>query len=255
MADFPNLRLLQVTDLHFRGQMPGTSEIARRRSRHIPELLDRIEALLPQLQPDVIVVTGDLLHAPYGLFRGGNPFQMEDMTEKVRQDYAYLKDRFDGWRLPYVALPGNHDYEPVFASVFGEKRELEVASHRLIAFRDREWEGNVPWRRDEELGRFHDALRSEDARPQIHLQHYVVHPQVDHPYPHNYGDRDELLAALAGSPVVRLSLAGHFHDGSALIERDGTNYAIGPAICEPPHPVRLIELSADGEIGDRKSVV
>ncbi|MCG6113822.1 MAG: metallophosphoesterase [Mesorhizobium sp.] len=245
------LKLLQITDLHYRGEVPGTCEIARRRSRHIPQLLDRIEALLPELQPDAVAVTGDLLHAPYGLFRGANPFAVEDMAENVKRDYAYLKRRFDAWQVPYIALPGNHDHEAGFEAIFGRAGELEVGGYRLVAFHDREWEANIPWRRDEQRQRFEDFLRSADARPQIHLQHYVLHPAVDHPYPHNYGDREDLLGAMAGSERVRLSIAGHFHDGSALNERDGVLHAICPALCEPPHPVRLIEISDDGTVEAR----
>jgi len=245
------LKLLQITDLHFRGDVPGTCEIARRRSRQIPQLLDRIESLLPELQPHAVAVTGDLLHAPYGLFRGANPFAVEDMAASVERDYDYLKRRLDAWQVPYIALPGNHDHESGFEAVFGRVGELEVEGYRLVAFHDREWEANVPWRRGEQRQRFEELLRSADERPQIHLQHYVVHPAVDHPYPHNYGDREELLDAMAGSERVRLSIAGHFHDGSALSERDGVLHAICPALCEPPHPVRLIEISPDGTVETR----
>lgn len=234
------LRILHVTDLHYRGALPGTSEIACRRSRRVPELLDRLEARLDALAPDVVAVTGDLLHAPYGLFRGENRFDLDDLLPAVAADYAYLRSRFESWGRPYLVLPGNHDHEPSFFAAFPQEPELESGGHRLIAFRDREHAGNVPFRVDGELARFADVLSSSDGLPQIHLQHYVIRPFVDHPYPHNYGDADDLAGALAATGRVKAVLAGHYHPGSGLVTEQGVHYLVGPALCEPPHRVRLV---------------
>ena len=154
------LRILHVTDLHYRGDVPGTSEIACRRSRRIPELLDRLEARLDALAPDVIAITGDLLHAPYGLFRGDNRFDLGDFLPAVAADYRNLRLRFESWGRPYLVLPGNHDHEPSFFAEFQQEPELELGEHRLIAFRDREHAGNVPFRVDDERTRFAAALSS-----------------------------------------------------------------------------------------------
>lgn len=248
MPSFTPIRLLHLTDLHFRGAVPGTSEIAIRRSRLVPLLLDRIEAMLPSLSVDFVAVTGDLLHAPYGLFRGANPFAMEALRPAVAEDYLALKARFDRWGIPYLALPGNHDDEESFAAVFGGRREADVGGYRIVAFHDREGADNVPFRNGEERLRFHAVLGDGDPRRQIHLQHYVAHPEVDHPYPHNYGDAPALLEALDRSGRVHLSLCGHYHPGSDMLRQGASVHAVGRALCEAPHPVRVVSIGADGAV-------
>lgn len=179
------LRLLHLTDLHLREAVPGTAEIARRRSREVGALLDRLEAMLPELAPDAVAITGDLLHAPYGLYRGADRFGMAALRAHVLADYRALKARFERWARPWIALPGNHDDPESFAAVFGPPRVLDVHGHRLIAFHDREGPGHVPFRPAEEMARFDAALADADSPPQVHLQHYVLHPEVQDPYPHN----------------------------------------------------------------------
>jgi hypothetical protein len=79
-----------------------------------------------------------------------------------------------------------------------------------------------------------------------------MHPQVEHPYPHNYGDSAELLDMLAASGRVRLSLAGHFHPGSAPAPHGGTLHVVGRAVCEAPHPVTVIDIAGDGAVSVRE---
>jgi len=246
------IRIVQLTDLHFRGAIPGTSEIATRRSRHVGALLDRFEALLPELKPDFLAITGDLLHAPYGLYRGANPFAMEIFGDAVVADYRALKARFDKWGIPYLTMPGNHDEMGRFASVFDAPPETCINGYRIIAFHDREGPGNVPFRGTAERERLRASLSDTDPRPQIHLQHYVMHPQVEHPYPHNYGDSAELLGMLAQSDRVRLSLAGHFHPGSTPTPHGNTLHFIGRAVCEAPYPVTVIDIDEQGRVATRE---
>ena len=242
------LRLLHLTDLHLRDAIPGTAEIARRRSRAIPGLLDRLEAMLPALAPDAVVITGDLLHAPYGLYRGEDRFGVAALRPAVAADYRALKARFDRWGLPWLALPGNHDDERSFAEVFGPAGALDVKGFRLIAFHDREGAGHVPRRDADGMARFSAALADPTSPPQVHLQHYVLHPDIDDPYPHNYADRSSLLAAMAESGRVALSLAGHFHGGGGPARVGGVHHLVGRAFCEAPHTVALVSLHHDGRL-------
>ena len=245
------LRILHITDLHLRDAVPGTSEIACRRSRQIGSLLDRLEQELAEIAPDFIAITGDLLHAPYGLYRGVNPFDMAQFSGAVRADYRSLKARFDRWQVPYLVLPGNHDDMALLSEVFVGTREQVINDYRILAFDDMEHGNNVPLRTGDELQRYSQCLSDGDPRPQIHLQHYVAHPVVEHPYPHNFGDRDMLLALLVRS-TVRLCLSGHFHPGHKPVTKDGVTHIVGRGFCEAPHPVGVIDIDADGGISYRE---
>lgn len=249
------LRLLHVTDLHLRDAVPGTAEIALRRSREIPRLLDALEARLPALSPDVVAITGDLLHAPYGLFRGEDRYGMSALRAAVVEDYRALKARFERWGVPFMVLPGNHDDPAAFRQVFGGSGTLDVNGHRLVSFSDMEGEGNVPWRTGAEWDRFVASTRPEAGEGlfHIHLQHFVVHPAVDHPYPHNYGNAAAILSAVGAADHVVMSIAGHYHPGGGPVARDGTVHLVGRAFCEPPHPASLLVLS-DGELVAHETV-
>ena len=124
------------------------------------------------------------------------PSPWKTWLKTCKRDYAYLKRRFDA--LAGALHRAARQYmitRPDSEVVFG--RASEFGSRRLLGwwpFHDREWEANIPWgaRRatPEVRGLF---CARPHARPQIHLQHMWLHPSVDHPYPHNYGDREDLL--------------------------------------------------------------
>ena len=119
---------------------------------------------------------------------------------------------------------------------------VRVAGYRVVRFCDREHEGHVPRRFVPERERLEQVLNDRQTAPQIHLQHYVITPELNQGYPHTYAEGRSLARALARSGRVRLSLSGHYHAGTGLVRRGATFFATGPAFCDPPFRWRLFDL-------------
>ena len=66
-------RLLHFTDMHLRHHQPGTATNPKRLSRSMLATLERLEVEVRDLEPDVVVMTGDLLDIPDEVIFGGSP--------------------------------------------------------------------------------------------------------------------------------------------------------------------------------------
>ena len=117
---------------------------------------------------------------------------------------------------------------------------VDVGAFRVFCFYDEEGTDHVPVRVGTELERLIRAL-SEEGPKQIHLQHYLVHPEHNRGYPHTYGTADWLKQSLQRSGNVHLLLSGHYHPGVLSQEEGGIHYAVAPAFCEAPHRFALYE--------------
>jgi len=252
------LTIGQLSDLHLRHHLPGTSAVPDRRSRDIPDLLDEALTALQAAHVDVVAVTGDLVD---------HPLDAADSEQSLRQGVADLEliaEALSALACPWFVLPGNHDHDELFEHVFGDRpRELDVSGFRVVAFHD--WDRclhesdnpddvpeNVPRREGDERDRFDSVLGDDDSRLQVHLQHYVITPRLDEGWPHTYCDGELLRDALVTDERVRLVLSGHYHPGvDSFLEGDvdsGTRFHVAPAFCQAPHPVLLHELRLDGAL-------
>jgi histidinol-phosphate phosphatase family protein len=239
------LRIAQITDLHLRQHLPGTAQIAKRRSREAPALFEQALRDAADRGADVLAITGDLVDVPSYLLEPDDVSDL-DRTRGLRAaeaDYRLVKAMLDASGLPYLVLPGNHDSYRLMANVFSDGPHVrDVGGLRFVTFWDREHRHNVPRRFGVERKRFDDCLLDPDPRPQVHLQHFVITPELNRGYPHTYLEGAELTRRIAGSDRVRLALSGHYHRGTALIQDGSAAFATGPALCEPPHPYRIYDV-------------
>lgn len=242
--DVPDpITILHATDLHLRRSLPGSSGHAARRSREIPDLLERLGCIVARRRPDLLVLTGDLVDVPHPVLHGDPALYPEMMAESVA-DYRLLRDWLERLPCRWLAIPGNHDRDDAFAAVFGADRptELRVGGVRVVAFEDWEVTGNQAQRIGANLDRFRRLLADEDPAPQVHLQHYLIRPDVAYRYPLMYRAAADLAAAIEASGRVRAVLSGHWHKGEAPLAVGGTTYSVCPTFCEWPHRYRLVTL-------------
>ena len=233
-----NLKIAHISDFHLRHHLPGTSTLPRRLSRRMPDLIAEAVARISDESPDLVAVTGDLVDHP---FYGMHDAHLVALSEK---DLRLIRERFSRLRCPVTFLPGNHDHPGAFARAFGNPTmDLGVNGHRILSFLDHEVAGHVPQRLGHERTRFQAALSDDDPRPQVHLQHYLIHPERNEGYPHTYREAESMREALQSDPRVRLVLSGHYHRGEPLHEVEKVAYGIAPAFVEPPHPYRIYSLT------------
>lgn len=235
-----------LTDFHARQAIHGSSATVARRSRDVFELLPKAIAILKTQGVNFLAITGDLIDVPTFMLAPNDYYQtpLADWLSLVRADYEQLKQILDASGLPYMVLPGNHDYEPILWQIFEESPlAIEVEQgYRVVRFFDREWAGHIPRRFDRERKLWERMIADEQSPPQIHLQHYVITPELNDDYPHTYFEGEDLRERTAASGRVTLSLSGHYHRGTDLINADGCYFAVGPAFCEFPHPFRIYEV-------------
>jgi D-glycero-D-manno-heptose 1,7-bisphosphate phosphatase len=121
-----------------------------------------------------------------------------------------------------------------------------IGGYRVIRFCDREFKSNVPRRFNPERERWENELASADPRKQIHLQHYVVTPRENEHYPHTYEEGEEITRRTIDSGKVVLSLSGHLHRGTPLLNYGSTTFSTGVALGESPFGWRMYEVTDSG---------
>ena len=240
MDEVRELRIAHITDLHARGQLPGTSDVASRLSRQMFDLAAVALAEFARRRVDIVVLTGDLLDVPAELLTSEAD---ENAERQAEADYRRLRGLLDRADVPYFVLPGNHDLESAFWRVFSRTSdEMQVGGFRLLRFCDHEDERHVPHRLGQERARWEAALGSPDDRPQVHLQHYIITPELNEHYPHTYAKGETIRRANVDSGRVVLCLSGHYHSGTDLFVHGGCHFSAGPAFCEWPHAVRVYDI-------------
>jgi 3',5'-cyclic AMP phosphodiesterase CpdA len=196
----PTLRVLQVSDLH-----AGT--------REEPAVEDGLRALAAELEPELVIATGDLAHR----------------NRRGQHERAVALLRSLG--CPVLAVPGNHDMPMLpparflrtfaeFTRVWGETEPV-FRSDRLVVCglnSARPWlyqEGIV---RYSQLERVAGVLRKapEGALRVVALHHHLVSAPWRTAKRHVLG-RGKVLATLidAGAELI---VSGHVHQ-SAIVER------------------------------------
>lgn len=242
------VRVLQFTDLHFREALPGHAGLAERLSRHGPVLLEALASRIVEENPDLVAFTGDIIDAPHDLLHGtAEPKFGKTVRQAVRHDYRKMRSWLDSLERPWMIAPGNHDYRPIFEEVFGDaSRYIRLPGINVHAYFDWEVRDNTAERLTEERRRFERALGECDSSDwTVHLQHFLIWPQVFHDYPMRYREADELRDCLVASQGRHIVLSGHFHEGTDFVDLGRTRFAVCPSISETPHRYRVFEFSGE----------
>lgn len=252
------MRVLHFSDLHLRQAQEGTADKPERLSRKVPDLLQHLALAMPSLNPDVIVITGDLLDVPKPLLRGevaSGPTR-DAMIASAVADYGLLRRWLDRWSRPYLVLPGNHDLLEPFQDIFGDQPfDVTIQGVRFLSFHDWEQAGNVPHRLGAQRQLFDRCLCDQNPAPQVHLQHYLLRPGLKEDYPYNYADAPAMIESVEREKRVVGVLAGHYHKGALTQRPSGVCYSVVPAFCITPHPYRLIEIDEFRRLSVREDVL
>jgi 3',5'-cyclic AMP phosphodiesterase CpdA len=194
-------RILHISDLHL-GRKAAS------------EPLTALRELIPELAPEILVVTGDLTH------RGR------------REELEHARELLDSLALPILAVPGNHDIPYTFPTRFTRtrvewERVFESAEPVYMSGRLAVMGLNSvrPWRQQGGLLESSqlDRLASKLERAQtgalraVALHHHLAAPPWRAARKRPLRRRDLVLQRLA-SAGVELVLSGHVHQ-SAVAER------------------------------------
>lgn len=205
-------RLLHVSDLH----------VGRRET---PGVADGLGRLVAELQPEIVLATGDLAH------RG----KREQLDEAKRS--------LEALGLPLVTIPGNHDIPYTFPArftstwaewerAFGAENELYRSETLVVAGLNsvRPWRHQSGRLADSQLVRARQALASppQGALRVVACHHHLGGSPWRAARKRPLAKRDEALAALvqAGAEVVA---GGHIHQAS-VAERKEFEALEGPPV-------------------------
>ncbi len=217
-----------LTDLHY--GVPSSNP--QRRSEIADILLLRtIHRLNRFIQPDVTLVLGDLIDD------GSAP----DALERLGRLHAIL----DKLKSPTIIIPGNHDGDvDAFYRVFERPKSMQdIAGMRFLPFIDREEPGYNASRSTVDIERFYEA-RSDYSGPIVALQHVCLAPTEHAEAPYNYTNAQAVVDAMAASGVT-LSISGHHHKGTPMLQTAHSTFINAPALCEAPFNFLVVTL--DGE--------
>ncbi len=231
------MRIAHLSDFHARRHVYGHPSIIGRRSRKMPDLLEKAIDAISKQWPDVLAVTGDLVDTPF--------YGMDDPAclARTRQDLQLIREVIDPIGCPVLYLFGNHDHPSTFHDVFSDQNpDRTIGGYRFVSFHDEEVTDHFAERLGPQRERFKQALEDKDPTPQIHLQHYMIWPENNQGYPHSYREASELRDRIVFSGKVRLSLSGHYHKGINAFDEAGTWFSTSRAFCEAPHPFRIYDI-------------
>jgi len=243
------MKIAHITDLHIRRHTPGLASNSPRRCREAYGAFLRALEKIGSEGVDRIVLTGDIVDVPGCVLNPTDYYA--DLSPlflpAIGKDYRAVRDALEATSIPYSIIPGNHDHYPSFLSVFPESAEpVDHGGFRFVGYCDREWKNNVPHRYDRERQCMEAELADPASPPQIHLQHFLPFPRIEGGYPFNYHDADNIVAHYASSGRVVLSLSGHYHPGTGLVEKDGVVYVAGKGFCEEPFPFCIYTVGETG---------
>ncbi|MFW6060367.1 MAG: metallophosphoesterase [Phycisphaeraceae bacterium] len=225
-----------LSDMHF-GDPPT---IAARRGEFGAELLRRaVERFNRFIQPDLVLVLGDLLDDPE--------------AERAEADLKEMRAILDPLACPSVVIPGNHDpaAERFYEVIERPGEMMDFGGRvRVLPFVDPEAPGYHAQRVDADLARLRAARRDGFDGFVIAAQHVPVRPRGAE-LKHTFTNLDAVLEAVhAGG--VDLCVAGHSHQACESVhERRCGFFAVG-ALCEAPHAYALITLDDENTPTVRK---
>lgn len=241
------LSIAHITDLHARTSIPVTPEEPTG-VREALDVLPKALALLKKQNIDLLVLTGDLIDVPTPPLGVPSATDADPQTlHAVHQDYTRLKKILDNGGIPDTVIAGNHDYEPIMWDYFERTPYAfdTAQGYRVVRFHDREDSDHSLHRLHREQALWETMLKDPKSPLQIHLQHYVIVPELDEAYPYNYENSETLKKEMADSGNVLLALSGHYHVGSELIQEGDCFFAVGPAFYKPPHAFRIYRIEGE----------
>ena len=218
------VHIAQISDLHIKAPDTlayGRVDTARALMRCVTTLNELSQ------RPDLVVISGDLADTP------------------TPEEYAHLKRLLTPLKLPFVAIPGNHDSREMmraampqaYASDSGPLNQcVEVGGLDLVLL-----DSNVPGKPHGELDaatlRWLEAtLAASLERPALlFLHHPTFATGIWHMDAQNLRNADEVASLVKRHPRVQLIASGHVHRATM------TMFAGIPAtICPAPnHAVDL----------------
>jgi Icc protein len=128
----------------------------------VPSLMDRVVVELNELEPDIVLCTGDLTEMGF------------------RQDYVTAKEYWDRIEAPRIVIPGNHDARNVgyvhFEQLFGPRwHSISIGDVHIVAL-----DSTEPDLDHGQIGRAkYEWLREEYKRPaafRVFMLHHHLLP-------------------------------------------------------------------------------
>jgi len=220
------IKIAAIADCHYQFYDPGS---AAQRQGYFADimLLRTVHRLNRYIQPDVVLILGDLMDEPHAVKTADHLRRLRDILSKLD--------------APYLVLPGNHDPAPdVFYRVFPRPPDqFDVKGVRFLPFIDRQTDGFNASRDAVDIGRFAAARRSFTG-PIAALQHVPLFPPGRDACPYNYTNAPEIISAMRAQGI-NLSISGHYHKGMELADA-GVTFLAAPALCEAPFQFLVMEL-------------
>jgi 3',5'-cyclic-AMP phosphodiesterase len=222
------IRIAQISDLHIKA--PG--KLAYRRV-DTAQALDRCIATLNRLDPapDFVVISGDLVDTP------------------TEQEYQHLLGLLADLRLPFAAIPGNHDSRDLMRGAFPDRayacpsgalnQSIELDALDLLLL-----DSSVPGKPHGELDYrtlewLEGRLSASAGRAALlFLHHPPFLTGIDHMDWQNLRNATDLAPIIKRHPRVQLIASGHVH--RAIV----TTFAgIACTICPAPNHAVALDLA------------
>ncbi|NOR20322.1 MAG: hypothetical protein GQ538_09580 [Xanthomonadales bacterium] len=242
-----SVRILQITDCH----LPASPEIAYRDinpHQSLTRLLEKILNFSLDFKPDFILATGDLSE-------DGSP-----------DSYQWLQEYLGQFKIPVLALPGNHDDPGLLAETYPTSPvdSIEVSEHgewqliRLNSCLAGTPAGRI---KKSNLAELQQVLAHHVNRPRLIALHHQPVP-VGSLWIDKYALQkpEGLLQLIDQCEDVKVVVWGHVHQAFE-VDRNGVALMGGPSTARNALPgvhlfttdqagaaCRWLELMADGEI-------
>jgi 3',5'-cyclic AMP phosphodiesterase CpdA len=219
------LLIAQISDLHIKA--PGILAYGRvDTAKALERCVSTLNALEPA--PDFVVISGDLVDTP------------------SEQEYDHLRRLLQPLKLPFAAIPGNHDSREMMRAAFPQAcyaipsgpldQRIELGGLDLLLA-----DSAVPKKPHGELSAptlqwLQTALASSTDRPALlFLHHPPFTAGIWHMDRQNLCNADQLAQIVARHPRLQLIACGHVHRAT-LTSFAGRPCTICPA---PNHAVDL----------------
>lgn len=223
------------SDPHFREAVPGTSSIEQRKSRWMGKAIRSALEFFIENKADFLILPGDITDDC------AHPAAEEDLDTVSRM----VKKT----GIPAIVVAGNHDPSPEkFYEIFSRPDKSIMAGNcELITFCDDACrEGELACaRRSSSLEEMRGKLSKKTAgvKHTILIQHYLIFPERNEGYPHNYTNDSAIMKIMEESPRRIFSISGHFHPGVPAAKHNGVSYFCAGALCESPFPCYILDTS------------
>ncbi len=245
------LKIAHISDMHINIEnpelfsYPEDKDISYNSIKSIERILKEFISKIKAINVDFIAVTGDLVDvaADSQDFTKKYIIKNRIWDKRIKEYYLQLKSLLDESGIPYLVLPGNHDYAPALLETFIIDY-LNIDGIDIRRFVDYENTLHAPVRADMPLW---EAQLSDPSTPiQVHLQHYLIHPELNEEYPYTYINGNmmkEKMVSKTENNRLLLSLSGHYHPGTELLQFNNCYFSTATAFYKPPFPFRIYSIN------------